>query len=138
LHGVSTFQLDTAWIVPKIQEISRWRYFDCNDVNPIRTLLLTTHHKIILRRANEPALLGGRNRFGGGPHPASPPRLDLYKDELSFPLAHDIQLTATTAPVPRYNPVTLLLQPDCSQMLATGAEPLACAGIWAGGPGRRL
>jgi hypothetical protein len=97
----STFQLDTAWIVPKIQEISRWRYFDCNHVNPIRTLLLTMRHKIILRRSYEPALLGGRNCFGSGPHPASSPRLDLYKYELPVPLAYDIQFTAATAPIPR-------------------------------------
>jgi hypothetical protein len=84
----STFQLDTAWIVPKIQEISRWRYFDCNHVNPIRTLPETMRHRIVLRRPYEPALLGGRNCFGGGPHPASPPRLDLYKYELPFSLAY--------------------------------------------------
>jgi hypothetical protein len=127
----STFRFDTAWIVPKVQETSRRRYFDCNHINPIRTLLLTTHHKEVLRRPYEPTLLGERNCFGGSPHPGTPPRLDFYKDELFSPLAYDIQLAAGAAPIACHDPVPLLLQPDRSQMFASGAQPFAGTGIGA-------
>jgi hypothetical protein len=134
----STFRFDTAGIVPKIQEISRGRYLNRNHINSIGTLLLTSHHEEVLCRPYKAALLTGRNCFGGTPHPGSSPCLDLHKDELLTPLAHDVQLTAGTAPVARHNSVALLLQPGRRQVFATSAEPFAGTGIGATNPGSRL
>jgi hypothetical protein len=89
----STFRFDTAWIMTDIQEFSRRRYINRDDIDSKGTLLLVAHHQVRLRNPDEPTLLGRRHRFLWRPHTNAMPGFYLDEDQLSTLLTDYIQLS---------------------------------------------